>query len=168
MYHLVYLTTNIINNKIYVGVHSTFKENDGYLGTGLGIKYAIQKYGKENFKRQILFYCLTDIDAYNIEKQIVNVYFIKRKDVYNNITGGQLSSIGRKVSNETRLKLSKPKSESTKLKLSLATKNRTPEHLHSMRTANIGRKFSQDSINKRLLKIIGSKEVTKLKPKCQK
>ena len=37
MEYIVYLTNNIINNKIYVGVHKTEDSNifDGYYGNGL-------------------------------------------------------------------------------------------------------------------------------------
>jgi len=51
----IYKTTNLINNKIYVGKHKT-SANDGYLGSGLILGYAVDKYGKENFKREILEY----------------------------------------------------------------------------------------------------------------
>ena len=36
MYWIVYQTTNLINNKIYIGVHKTKNphEFDGYLGNG--------------------------------------------------------------------------------------------------------------------------------------
>jgi len=50
----LYITTNLINGKQYVGDHSTNKIYDTYLGSGSGILNAIKKYGKENFKREIL------------------------------------------------------------------------------------------------------------------
>jgi hypothetical protein len=90
MYHLVYLTTNLVNNKIYVGVHSTYNLDDGYLGTGQNIKRAIRKYGKQNFKRDILYQCVESIHAYDIEKSIVTKDFINRDDVYNINLGGIL------------------------------------------------------------------------------
>ena len=88
MYHIVYLTTNIANQKFYVGVHSTYNLDDGYLGSGIILKNAINKYGKNNFKRQILYYCLTAIDAYEIESKIVNKNLTSRFDCYNIVLGG--------------------------------------------------------------------------------
>lgn len=154
MYHIVYLTTNLVNQKIYVGVHSTYNLEDGYLGTGNGIKNAIKKHGKQKFIRQILYYCLTDIDAYEIESQIVDISFIKRMDVYNNITGGQISSIGRQVSDETRKRLAYPKSDSHKNKLREIALNRPEEikksftNKNSERTAEWNYNNSQSKIGK--------------------
>jgi hypothetical protein len=88
MYHLVYLTTNLVNNKIYVGKHSTWKLEDGYLGSGISLQNAINKYGKHNFKRNILYYCLSEQEAFDIESNIVCSEFVKRKTTYNQISGG--------------------------------------------------------------------------------
>ena len=52
----VYLTTNLINNKKYIGQHYG-EINDSYLGSGHIILDAIKKYGKENFKKEILKIC---------------------------------------------------------------------------------------------------------------
>jgi len=51
----VYVITNIINNKKYIG--SSRKENidPHYFGSGRLIKNALLKYGKENFTRDILW-----------------------------------------------------------------------------------------------------------------
>jgi hypothetical protein len=48
-YHIVYLIRNLVNYKIYVGVHSTQNLYDGYLGSGKILKLDILKYGKEKF-----------------------------------------------------------------------------------------------------------------------
>lgn len=88
MLHIIYKITNIINGKIYIGKHSTTDINDGYMGSGKYIKMAISKYGIENFAKDILFILNSEIEAYDMEKQIVNEKFIKRNDVYNVIVGG--------------------------------------------------------------------------------
>lgn len=52
---IVYKTTNLINNKIYVGKDS--KNNPKYYGSGRILLLAIKKYGKDNFKKEIIEHC---------------------------------------------------------------------------------------------------------------
>lgn len=49
----VYLTTNMINGKMYVG-RSVRPITQTYLGSGVLLKQAIAKYGPESFRREIL------------------------------------------------------------------------------------------------------------------
>jgi len=49
MFYTVYKTINLVNGKIYVGLHVTDKLDDDYLGSGKLIQAAIKKYGRENF-----------------------------------------------------------------------------------------------------------------------
>lgn len=103
MKYIVYKTTCLVNNKIYVGVHQTKNPEifDGYLGRGLyknhskyiknpvaPFHYAVKKYGFENFKREVLFIFNSREDAYNKESEIVNEEFILRNDTYNVALGG--------------------------------------------------------------------------------
>jgi group I intron endonuclease len=54
-YYYIYKTTNTINNKIYVGSHSSNTLNfDGYFGSGQNIISALKKYGEKAFTREIL------------------------------------------------------------------------------------------------------------------
>lgn len=58
----IYLTTNLLNGKIYVGKHEILenkKLNATYIGSGRLFKRALKKYGEENFKRNILRLCYT-------------------------------------------------------------------------------------------------------------
>ena len=87
-YHIIYKTTNLINGKIYVGFHSTDDLEDSYLGSGWILKAAIKKYGKENFKREILMVCPTREEAREVEACLVDELFVKRPDTYNTALGG--------------------------------------------------------------------------------
>lgn len=71
-YHFVYITTNIINNKKYIGVHNTNDINDGYIGSGKLLQKAIEKYGKENFVREIIKFFDTKEEAFEFESFLVN------------------------------------------------------------------------------------------------
>ena len=56
MYGYIYKTTNLINGKIYVGQHKCSKNSidESYIGSGIYLKHAIEYYGKNNFKCEIL------------------------------------------------------------------------------------------------------------------
>lgn len=88
MIHYIYQITNLINEKIYIGRHSTNNVNDGYMGSGTALHKAYLKYGIENFKKQILYYCESITELLQLESDIVNESFIKQKNVYNMELGG--------------------------------------------------------------------------------
>lgn len=88
MLYTVYKITNTINNKIYVGVHKTNNIDDGYMGSGVLIKRAQEKYGIENFTKEILHYCDSIESMFDMESQIVNEEFVKQENVYNLVQGG--------------------------------------------------------------------------------
>jgi group I intron endonuclease len=88
IYYTIYKTTNLINNKCYIGVHKTTNINDSYLGSGNVIKQAIKKHGRINFNKEILYIFNSAEEAYDKEKEIVNNIFIKDKNTYNIALGG--------------------------------------------------------------------------------
>lgn len=100
---IVYLTTNIINKKIYIGVHNTDNPYvfDGYIGCGINIyypssnahpscpfHYAVKKYGFDAFVRNTIKVFDNRQDALNLERELVNEDFINRNDTYNITMGG--------------------------------------------------------------------------------
>lgn len=87
-HYILYQITNLINGKIYVGVHSTETLNDGYMGSGKQIKAAIEKYGIANFRRDILATFDTPEMMWDSEAKLVNEEFVARRDTYNMKTGG--------------------------------------------------------------------------------
>ncbi len=53
-HHTVYKTTNTVNGKVYVGVHSTDDLDDGYLGSGKVLMASIEKNGIAAFSKEII------------------------------------------------------------------------------------------------------------------
>lgn len=88
-HYLVYKITNLINGKIYIGIHITMKLDDGYYGSSLLVKRAIKKYGIENFKKEILFDFDNPEEMIAKEVELVTDEFVSRTDTYNlNLGGG--------------------------------------------------------------------------------
>lgn len=87
-YHIVYKTTNTVNNKIYIGIHSTDNLQDNYIGSGYVLKEAIKKYGRDKFIKEVLYTFNTRDEARHMEALIVDEDFIQRKDTYNLTVGG--------------------------------------------------------------------------------
>jgi group I intron endonuclease len=87
--HFIYLTTNLINNKKYIGKHYG-EINDNYLGSGTLLKKAIAKYGKENFHREILFISNSAEENSLKEKEFIKIFnAVESKNFYNIHVGGQ-------------------------------------------------------------------------------
>jgi len=106
IYHFVYKTTNNINGKWYIGVHSTDDLNDGYLGSGIRLLQSINKYGEENFTREILHFFDTREAAFNKEKEIITEDIVSNRQSYNICTGGY-GGVGKLIpTEETRRKMS--------------------------------------------------------------
>lgn len=103
MKHIVYLTTNKVNGKIYIGIHQTEDPDkwDYYLGCGLyankpssyknphtPFQYAVNKYGPKNFERKILYVYDTREKAANKEAELVDKDFVRQENNYNVALGG--------------------------------------------------------------------------------
>jgi hypothetical protein len=87
-YHYIYKTTNIVNGKYYIGMHSTDNLNDGYIGSGKRLWYSIKKYGKENFKCEIIEMLPDRLSLREREKELVNESILKEKMCMNLKPGG--------------------------------------------------------------------------------
>lgn len=85
MHHIVYKTTNLLNGKYYIGIHSTEELDDGYLGSGTLLGKAMRKYGRKNFRREVLSEWATRDEAKSEEKRLVD---ITDPMTYNMVAGG--------------------------------------------------------------------------------
>lgn len=129
----VYLTTNLVNGKVYVGQY-TFKKdkwlNSAYLGSGTVFEQALKKYGRKNFKRKILKLCYT-INQLNGWETYYTLKYNPKLDPnigYNQIIGPVRRSgnknpmsypnVRKKISGKNHYLFGKHCSEETKKKLS--------------------------------------------------
>ena len=93
--HYVYVTTNLINGKQYVGDHTLNNKRDSYLGSGILIKHAIKKYGVNNFHKQILEYFDTKQEAFDAQEKYIKSFNTLVPNGYNVEPKGGLY-VGRK------------------------------------------------------------------------
>ena len=77
----IYITTNNINGKRYIGQRFSKKcksvydfFNDPYLGSGTIIKAAIAKYGRDNFTKEIVQICYSKEELNQAEKDWIAKY----------------------------------------------------------------------------------------------
>ena len=105
MYGYIYITTNKITGKQYIGKHRATTFNSKYKGSGKYLLRAFNKYGKENFECSILCECesLEELNSCEIE-------YIKKFDAVNSDNFYNLASGGEghtaKFSAESKLKSS--------------------------------------------------------------
>lgn len=96
--YYIYLTTNLINGKKYIGQHYG-RLNDKYFGSGAIITKAIAEYGKENFIKEILEITTQDqIDE--VEKYYIQKYNAVEDDSFYNISDGGQNGNGWKYAHQ--------------------------------------------------------------------
>jgi len=69
---VIYKTTNLKNGKYYIGKQKSY--TDSYFGSGTALKFAIKKYGKENFKKEILEFFPTKKEAFDDQEKYIVKY----------------------------------------------------------------------------------------------
>jgi group I intron endonuclease len=163
--HFLYKIINISHrkNKFYIGIHSTTKTGDyvgrqffedGYFGSGLALRRAIAKHGKDKFCLFIIEEHCSREDLEDRERELVTIEFCKRNDTYNKARGGGRNGPV-EHSEETRKKMSEAKkgrnhSEETRKKMSEMRKGRRPSEEHRRKNieANRGKKRSEETRKK--------------------
>jgi len=166
MFYLVYKITNTINGKTYIGCHKTKRKDDGYMGSGTILKRAIEKYGVENFKKEIIAECSCSEEMFAKEKELVVVNEMS----YNLKSGGQG---GFDYLNETGLNTSWKDKNSRNDKISKKQKQnwesnpnyakalreqlgvRTDTFIESAKVAFLGKKHTDETRNKIKQSVVG-------------
>lgn len=84
----IYKTTNLINRKYYIGKYAGKRST--YLGSGVALKKAIAKYGRKNFKREIIEHCSSLHELSEREKFYIDLFdAVNDPRSYNLTEGGQ-------------------------------------------------------------------------------
>ena len=109
----IYKITNNINQKVYIGqtikpIEKRFKEHCKQSSCCIFLKNAINKYGKNNFKIELIDTTDNDINSDLLEQKYIELYNSTNKEFgYNISLGGRPTMRGRKHTNETKEKISK-------------------------------------------------------------
>lgn len=88
-YGYIYITTNLINGKRYIGKRARKSQEHTYFGSGTLINRAIEKYGIENFRCDVIRWCYSKDECNRMEKYYIKFYdAIKSDNFYNVAEGG--------------------------------------------------------------------------------
>lgn len=88
-YGFVYITTNMVNGKRYIGKRKFSEGWERYLGSGKRLKEAIKIYGRDNFSREIVCFGNTDEDLCKLEMEYIRFFNAdSSRDYYNIHEGG--------------------------------------------------------------------------------
>ena len=140
MYGFIYVTTNNINGKRYIGqknydIKGKWKE---YLGSGIRLKRAIDKYGKSNFTKEIIEECESKEQLDKREKYWISFYNATNSDDFYNIAaGGEGGNVISGYTEEQRKNLSKKLSNIRKGKVNLGSSNGSSRKVICLNTMEI-------------------------------
>jgi hypothetical protein len=154
-YNFIYLTTNTVNVKQYIGQHRTDNLNDYYLGSGLLLLCSIKKYRKENFTFEILHYCYSQDELNLMEDRYIIWYETTYPKGYNLRSGGIQCSVHNEATKEKIREARKRQviihSEETKRKMSESHKNipLSPHHYAAILKNNQSEHFRKNLSEKR-------------------
>lgn len=93
LYGYIYITTNLVNGKRYIGQHKAKKFTEDYKGSGKILRMAVLKYGYINFKVEMLEECNSSEDMNEKEKYWIKYYNAVDSEEFYNISAGGNSPI---------------------------------------------------------------------------
>jgi len=144
--HYVYITTNLLTGQQYIGKHSTTNKSSNYLGSGTRLKNAIQKYGKENFSKEIVSVHQTEEEAYLAEDIMIDeLNAIDSDKFYNIVKGGRGGGYDRKIGPrpENKIRRGWNHTDEAKQKISEAHKGRENWHKGRQKSDETKKKMSK-------------------------
>ena len=139
MQYYIYKITNKLNGKIYIGQHLVPKYHETfrrYMGSGIAITEAYEKYGKENFDKEIIEYIDDDEKHEHVserEKYWIAYYNCMTPNGYNISPGGEggcTSESGKKGAETRKRNGTDKRTPEQRLKISNAVKGKPKSELH--------------------------------------
>jgi len=85
-YGFIYITTNMINGKKYIGQRRFYKGWKIYLGSGKLLRRAFKKYNKENFYKNIVAIAYSKEELDELEIEFIKIHNAVESDDYYNIS----------------------------------------------------------------------------------
>lgn len=82
-FYIVYKITNLINEKVYIGRHSTNNINDNYMGSGTELREDMKRVGRKNFSKEILFVFDNWKEMVDKETELLTKEFVNSETTYN-------------------------------------------------------------------------------------
>lgn len=174
MYGYIYKTTNLYNNKIYIGQHRSDKFDSSYYGSGIILCNIMNKYGTDNFRCELIEECNSEQELNEREIYWISYYNSTDYSIGYNLMLGGYKTRGAKHSEQTRRKISNikkgchPNRDYTKIddvvryKISNSLKEYYKTHSNprygahlseatkeKLRQANLGKKQSEETRAKR-------------------
>jgi hypothetical protein len=84
----VYMTKNLINGKMYIGIHKGDSLDINYAGSGVALHRAFKVYGRDNFVNGILAYAKSADELTKLEQLYIE-YYNTYDNGYNMTLGGE-------------------------------------------------------------------------------
>jgi hypothetical protein len=162
-YNFIYITTNLINKKQYIGDHSTnnIEKDIYYMGSGDLIYKAIKKYGKENFYREILEFFITKQEAFDAQEKYIKECNTLTPNGYNISPSGGHGTNGGYLSEESKEKIRRKK---LGVKLNLTPEQRL-NRSKKLKGKNKGKKHTEEQNRKQSERQLGKKQSEETKKK---
>lgn len=151
---IIYLTTNKINNRKYIGVDT--KNNKNYFGSGKAIKLALKKYGSENFTKEILEESEDNKYLFEREKYWIDLYDAINSSIFYNMAIGGKGGAGTLIDEDSKNRhivgINKSIDITIKLRKGKTYEeiygDRASEEKEKRRLAGLGKKYNEERIKK--------------------
>lgn len=157
--YVVYMHEHRESGKKYIGITGMKPEHRWNNGKGYTSGYfrnAIEKHGWDAFRHEILYTRLTKEEACSLEQELIAKYRTNDPEYgYNSSVGGEMSALGSRwyLSEETKRKMRKPKSEEHRKRISEARKGEgnamygktlSEEHRKKISESEKGRRLTEE------------------------